>query len=171
MQTLWNKAENLTKGIENKALKIVAFWTALTGLFALIPTFFGFIYGIYVFGTHLYNLDTYVTEITAINEYQNFQIKQLTNMIQAEADAKKSFGIPVRMTNPPKVNGKPAGQGDLWYFTYIKINNTWRPITYGAFPYVTDSKVGILDMHGEYGEAGKEPHPDKEEIEILHRHH
>ena len=28
----------------------------------------------------------------------------------------------------------------------------------------------ILDINGEYGVAGKEPHPDKEELERLHNH-
>ena len=77
-----------------------------------------------------------------------------------------SFGIPVRMTNPPK----GASSGNLWYFTYIKVNDTWRPIIYGAFPDLTNSKVGILDMHGEYKEAGKEPHPDRVELKLLEHH-
>ena len=166
MKAIWNKAENLTKGIENKALKIVAFWTALTGLFALIPTIFATIYGIYLIGYHVYNLDDYVTRIEAAQEYDHFMIKQLHNMVQAEADLKNSFGIPVRMTNPPK----GASSGNLWYFTYIKVNDTWRPIIYGAFPDLTNSKVGILDMHGEYKEAGKEPHPDRVELKLLEHH-
>lgn len=163
MITLKERAEKLTKNIENKAVRLVAFYTAIAGFVALIPTFFAGIYYVYVIGVHIYNIDSYVTRIEAAQEYDHFMIKQLNNMVQAESDLKSSFGVPVRMTNPPK----GASSGNLWYFTYVKINDTWRPVIYGAFPDLTNSQVGILDMYGEYGIAGKEPHPDKEELERL----
>jgi hypothetical protein len=166
MKSPWAKANEIAEKFENKAVKIVAFWGALTGLVALVPTIFGLIYWLYNFGIHLYNLDKYVTEITAAQEYNYFMINQLTRMVEAEADGKQSFGIPVRMTNAPD----GAFSGDLWYFTYIRVNDNWHPVIYGAFPNMTRKQVGILDIHGEYGIAGKEPHPDKEEIEKLHPH-
>ena len=167
MRALWDKAENLTKNIENKALRIVAFWGALSGLVVSLPAIAGFIYAVYIGCVHVINLDNYVTRVNEINKYQNFAIGQLCRMIEAEADHKTSFGIEVRETNPPK----GASTGDLWYFTYVKVDGNWLPVPYGAFPYITKSKVGILDMDGEYGTAGKEPHPDTEEIELLHKHH
>lgn len=157
------RAEKIAEKFESKAGKIIAFWGALTGLIAVLPVVAGFIYQTYVIINHVLMIDEYVTKIEAAQEYDHFMIKQLNNMVQAESDLKSSFGVPVRMTNPPK----GASSGNLWYFTYVKINDTWRPIIYGAFPDLTNSQVGILDMYGEYGIAGKEPHPDKEELEKL----
>ena len=155
MKALINKAERFAEKFESKIGKVIAFWGALGALVAAFPSIIAFIYGLYIFGTHLYNLDTYVTEFKAMEEYQNFQIMQITHMVEAEADPKESFGIPVRMTNPP-VGHK---LGDLWYFTKIQINGVWLDVTYGAFPSVTKKKVGILDMHGEYKIAGEEIKP------------
>jgi hypothetical protein len=166
MQAFKERAEKLTKNIENKAIRIVAFYTALAGFIALIPTVFAGIYYIVTIGVHLWKIDSYVTKIGEAQKYNYFMIGQLSRMIEAESDYKTSFGIPVRMTNPP--NG--ASSGDLWYPTYIKVNGEWHPIIYGAFPYITKKQVGILDINGEYTIAGKEPHPDKEELERLHNH-
>jgi len=157
------RAEKIAEKFESKVAKIIAFWGALTALIAVIPVIAGFIYQTYIIINHVLMIDEYVIKIEAAQEYDHFMIKQLHNMVQAEADLKQSFGVRVRMTNPPK----GASSGNLWYFTYVKVNDTWRPIIYGAFPDLTNSRVGILDMYGEYKIAGKEPHPDKEELEKL----
>ena len=160
-----DKANYFANKFESKAVKIAAFWAALTGLIALIPTFFAGAYWIFTFGTHLYNLDKYVSEITEAQKYNYFMIAQLSRMIEAEADYKTSFGVPVRMTNAPT----GASTGDLWYFTYYEINERWHPVIYGAFPYITKKQVGILDINGAYGIAGKEPHPDQMELRELNK--
>ena len=99
MKNPWQKANEIANKFENKAVKLVAFWGALTGLVALIPTVFAAIYYIYTVAVHIYNIDKYVTEIEAAQEYNYFMINQLTRMVEAEADGKKSFGIAVTLAN------------------------------------------------------------------------
>ena len=167
MKTPWAKAEEIANKFEGKASKLLVFWGALTGIIALIPTVFAVIYYVCTIAVHIYHIDKYVTEINAAQKYNYFMIGQLSRMVEAEADHKVSFGIPIRMTNAPK----GATQGDYWYVSYVKVNGTWRPIIYGAFPNMTRKEVGLLDINGNYIIAGKEPHPDKEELEKLSKQH
>lgn len=164
MRALWDKAEKLTKGIENKALKIVAFYTALAGLFAIIPGLFAFIYGTYIFGNNLYNLNGYIEYQVDLNNYLVHQIGQNTRKVDAEHDLKYSFGVPLRMSNPPKINGKPTGQGDLWYTSYTKIGDLWYIVTYKASPNMSEGSVDIFNYYKEWEKAGEEIKPTKEDI-------
>jgi hypothetical protein len=155
MKQLVEKAELFAEKFEGKTTKMIAFGVAFTGLLAFIPTVIAGIVWIYFFFVDLINISTYVKEFKATTEYHDFQIMQLTHMVEAEADPKEAFGIPVRMTNTP--DGHTTG--DLWYFTYIKVNGKWRPIIYGAFPNKTKKQVGILNMKGKYNIAGEEARP------------
>lgn len=140
---------------ENKAVKIVAFYTAVAGLVALVPTIIAGLIWLFFFFKDIANISNYVKEFRRATEYNNFMIMQLTHIVEAESDPKNSYGIPVRMTNAPEGHEL----GDLWYFTNIKINGVWRPVVYGAFPNKTKSNVGVLDMDGEYKTAGSEKKP------------
>jgi hypothetical protein len=166
MKFLTNKAHKFEEKFTSKAGKIIAFWGALGSLIAMGSTIIAAIVWIAAFCVDLANLSDNTKKFNAAQEYNYFMINQLSRMIEAEADYKTSFGIPVRETNAPK----GASSGDLWYPTYIKVNGNWHPIIYGAFPNMTRKQVGILDMHGDYIVAGKEPHPDKEELKKLHNH-
>lgn len=141
---------------ENNAVKVVAFYGTITVLFGVVaPFLLACLVWLFFFFRDIANISNYVNEFRRSTEYNNFQIMQLTHIVEAESDPKNSYGIPVRMTNAPKGHK----MGDLWYFTNIKINGVWRPITYGAFPNKTKQHVGILNMDGKYKVAGTEKKP------------
>lgn len=160
MITPWEKANKIAEKFEGKSAKIVAFWGSLTAFIAIVPAIISVIVWIWTFGTHLYNLDRYVTNFTEVSEYLVFQVGQNTRRIDAEHDLKTSFGVPVRMSNPPK----GFTQGDLWYTTYAKIGDKWYIVTYKAQPNLSEGWVDIFDYHNDWGKAGAEPKPTKKDI-------
>jgi len=166
MKFLTDKAHKFEEKFTSKAGKLLAFWGALGGLGLMGSSIIGVIVWLSAFAIDLSSISKNTKEFKAAQEYNYFMIGQLSRMIEAEADYRTSFNIPIRETNPPS----GASRGDYWYPTYIKINGAWRPVIYGAFPNMTRKQVGILEMHGEYIIAGKEPHPDKEELTELHNH-
>ena len=160
MKAFWNKAEKLTENIENKTLRFSAFCGALTALFLSVPTIFAAMYGVYNIAYSIYHLN----ETTEVVRYLVHQVGQNTRKTDAEHDLKTSFGVPVRMSNPPLKNGKPVGQGDLWYTTYTLIEGKWYIVTYKAAPNMTDSNVDIFNYNNEWEKAGEELKPAKKDI-------
>ena len=153
--TLKERANKFADQFESKAVRLVAFWSAMAGLLALIPTILAGLIWLYLFFTDIANISNYVKQFQEADRYDKFMIMQLAGMIKGEADPKESYGITVRMINPPEGHK----EGDLYYFTYIKINDIWRPVIYGAFPNKTNKNVGILNIDGAYKVAGKELRP------------
>lgn len=116
------KLKSFTDKIENKALRLVAFWSSIAALLALIPSIIAGLYWLYLFGCDLYNLSTYVKEFKKSAQYSNFMDMQSQSIDHEEMDSDTIFGVILQKTN----------SGDLYYFDTIRINNNIRPIVYGA---------------------------------------
>jgi hypothetical protein len=156
----FKRAEKFAAKFENKTSKVIAFYGAVVSLISLLPIIAGFVYKSYTVVNHVLMIDEHVTNFTEVSKYLIFQVGQNTRRLDSEHDAKMSFGVPVRMSNPPK----GTTQGDLWYTTYTKIGDKWYIVTYKAAPNFTDENVDVFDYNGEWVKAGEEEKPNKKDI-------
>jgi hypothetical protein len=156
----FKQAEKIAEKVESKAAKLVVYWGTFTALIAMIPIIAGFIYKCYIVVNHVIMIDEHVTKFENVAKVLTFQVGQNTRRIDEEHDAKMSFGVPVRMGNPPK----GSTQGNLWYTTYVKVGEYWYIVTYKAQPDYSNKSVDIFDYYGNWMNAGEEDKPDENDI-------
>jgi hypothetical protein len=149
--SLKERANKYAEKFESKLAKTIAFWGTITGGIALIPSVIGVVVWLYFFAVDLYNISNYVREFRAAMEYSNFMDMQHDKAIHEEMETIEKYGVQLEMTN----------NGDLWYFTTVKINETERPILYSANIKKKGQKIKIdgktvvahiyiQDIHGEH---------------------
>lgn len=125
---------------QNKAVGWLAFITTLGALIGFFPTIIGV--GVYVNNTIcvIIHAAQHVEDSKELNTYQNFAIMQLSSAVHEEMDTKIVYGVELEESN----------NGDLWYFTKIKVFGKKRPIIYSATLKHKGKRVSITDMYGEH---------------------
>ena len=117
-----DKAEKIANKFTSKAGKLLAFWGTITALVALIPTIIGGLVWLWFFFVDIANISTYVKEFKAISKYNTFCEMQTISGLHEEMDTQFMYGVELQKTN----------NGDLWYFTDVKVNGKDRPVIYSA---------------------------------------
>lgn len=120
--TLKERATKFADKFQSKTAKFLAFWGAMAGLLAIVPTIVGMLVWLYYFFVDIYNISAYVKEFRNATEYGYFMDMQHDKAIHEEMETVEMYGVSLEKTN----------NGDLWYFTTVEINGEERPVLYSA---------------------------------------
>ena len=122
MKFLTDKAHKFEEKFTSKAGKLLAFWGALGGLIAMGSSIIGVIVWLSAFFVDLSAISKNTKEFKAAQEYNYFLDMQEVSAHHEEMQTVIKYGVELQETN----------NGDLWYFTTVKVNDTDRPIIYSA---------------------------------------